>query len=295
VKTILLLVIIAIGVGVSVRAKHERTASEAALRDVSAEHAALRHNVTRERQRLQLARDARSSPRVGSRSEAAGTITAPSRPLSPEAALANNPALLAEHLRNLHDVPDWGFAQMFHAVGFSPEQIAQWKQMIVQGSQRRLDLIAAVEAQGLGRNSETFKMLNAENEKLRRQREAEILGDLEPKYREYQRLEGTRGLVEWLTRTGVYLEEPITGQQIERATQILAANTREVLRSSNGQEAPVIDWATTAAQLKDILSPSQIATLQKLGEQFEKVGLASQRVDERTKLLTAQFKRQRGR
>jgi hypothetical protein len=295
VKTILLLVIIAIGVGVSVRAKHERTASEAALRDVSAEHDALRHNVARERQRLQLARDARSSPRVGSRSEAAGTITVPSRPLSPEAALANNPALLAEHLRNLRDVPDWGFAQMFHAVGFSPEQIAQWKQMIVQGSQRRLDLIAAVEAQGLGRNSETFKMLNAENEKLRRQREAEILGDLEPKYREYQRLEGTRGLVEWLTRTGVYLEEPITGQQIERATQILAANTREVLRSSNGQEAPVIDWATTAAQLKDILSPSQIATLQKLGEQFEKVGLASQRVDERTKLLTAQFKRQRGR
>jgi hypothetical protein len=265
------------------------------MESLAKECAASRQNAAKEQQRWQIARDARASVQVVSRTAAAETASSKSRKLSPEAALANNPALLAEALQCRRDIADWSLGNLFRAVGFSPQQIEQWKQMIAQDAQRRLDLIAAVEAQGLGRNSETFKTLSAEHEKLRRARETEILGDLEPKYREYQRLEGTRGLVEWLTRTGVYQEEPITGAQLERATQILAANTRQISRSGSGEPAPSIDWATATAQLKDTLSPSQIATLQRVGKQYEAIDQAAQRVDERTKLLTAQFKSQPGR
>lgn len=293
-KTVILILIIAIGLGVSLRAIRERTASETALGAISTERDALRQNVARERRRVQAARDALASMRVAAGAEAVETVTPKSRPLSPEAALVNNPALLAESLRCRHDIPEWGLGHRFRAVGFSPEQIERWKQMVVQDEQRRLDLIAAVEAQGLGRNSETFKALQAENERLRRAKELEILGGLEPRYREYQRLEGTRAMVDWLTRAGVYLDEPITGEQVERATQVLAANARQTLRSGNGEECPIIDWTTTTGQLRDILSPSQIKTLQTLGQQFEKIGRASQLVDERTKLLTAQFKSQPG-
>ena len=161
--------------------------------------------------------------------------------------------------------------------------------MTVQDVQRRLDLIAAVETQGLGRNSDTFKALSAENQRRRREKEVEILDDLEPRYREYQRLEGIRGLVDWLTRTGVYQDETITGEQLERATRIIAANTGQVLRNGSGGAIPIIDWTAATVQLTDTLSPSQIATLQQVGQQFETIGRASQRVDERTKLLTAQF------
>lgn len=293
-KTIVLILIIAIGVGAAFRAKQERTANEVATVVVTKEHEASQANVARERQRLQRARDARASGQVAPQA-AAETPAARPRKLSPEAALASNSALLAESLRYRHDVPDWGFGHMFSAVGFSPGQIEQWKQMIVQDAQRRLELIATVETQGLGRNSELFKTASAENEKLRRAQETGILGDLEPKYREYQRLERTRGMAEFLTRAGVYLEERITGEQVERATRILEANTRETLRNGSAEEVPVIDWAAATRQLKDALSPSQIATLQRVGQQFETIGRASQRVDERTKLLTAQFKSQPGR
>jgi hypothetical protein len=295
VKTIvplLLLLIIALGLGVSWHATRERMADESALAPVATERDALRQNVNRERQRLQLARDAQAAVRVGAHSDVAETTPTPSRPLGPEAALARNPALLAEHLRCRAEILEWGSGHLFHAVGFSPGQIEQWKQMIAQDEQRRLDLVAAVEAQGLGRSSETFKTLSAENEKLRRAREAEILGDLAPKYREYQRLEGTRSLVAWLTRTGVYLDEPITGEQIERATHIIAGNSRPGPGAGNREQAAAVDWTTVTAQLQGILSPAQIATLQRVGNQFETVNRAAQRVDERTKLLTAQFKSQ---
>jgi hypothetical protein len=289
VKTILLILIIAIGLAVSGRAKRNRAARESAMASLSTEHDALLQNVGQDRQRLQMARDAHVSMRVVSPTKVVETASSQSRKLSSETALANNSSLLAEHLRCQHDVSEWWSSNMFRAVGLSAEQIEQWKQMIVQDEQRRLDLIAAVETQGPGRNSETFKRLNAENEKLRRAREAEILGELEPRYREYQRLDSTRNMVEWLARTGVYQEEAITGIQVERATQILAANTREIVRSGNGEQAPVIDWTAAAMQLKDTLSPAQIAMLQRVGQQFEAIGKASQRIDERTKLLTAQF------
>jgi hypothetical protein len=289
VKTIVLIVIIAIGVAVSWRARRERAANETEMASISKEHEASRRKIAAERRRLQLAQDARASLAAPSPGEAAGTAPSGSRKLSPEAALASNPALLAEYLRYQHEVPDWSRGHMFRVVGFSPGQIEQWKQMTVQDVQRRLDLIAAVETQGLGRNSDTFKALSAENQRRRREKEVEILDDLEPRYREYQRLEGVRGLVEWLTRTGVYQDETITGEQLERATRIIAANTGQVLRSGSGGEIPIIDWTAATVQLKDTLSPSQIATLQRLGQQFETIVRASQRVEERTKLLTAQF------
>ena len=72
--------------------------------------------------------------------------------------------------------------------------------------------------------------------------------------------------------------------------RVLAANTHEVLGIANRQDAPIIDWTAAAGQLKEVLSPAQIATLQTLATQFEKIGTAAQRVEERTKLLTSDFK-----
>lgn len=291
-KTVVLLLIIVLSLGFAVRARTERSANEAALSAVSVEREALRRDLVRERQRANTARDARAAIAAPAATEAGNPIGVKSRQPSPEAAIANNPALLERHLQARRERLDWGQGSMFRAVGFSPQQIERWKQMIVTDEQRRLDLIAAVETQGLDQRSDTYKALEAESKKFQREQEAEILGELEPKYREYQRSKGPRSLAQWLGRTSIYSEEPITGEQIERATQILAAHTQHVLATD--EATPVINWTAATTQLKTVLSPTQTATLQSLGLQFEKIGTLSQQVDQRTKLLTSQFKQQAG-
>lgn len=290
-KTVALLVIIVLGLAFTIRARSERSVIEMAANSLPAEHAALLRNVAVERQRAEMARASRAAIAVASPTEAPAASAVNSRKLSPEAALANNPMLLTEHQQTYRYVPDWWWGTMFRAVGFSPLQIEQWKEMLMEAGQRQFDLIAAVEKQGLDRKTDTYKTLEAEYKRVQRQREAEILGALEPKYREYQRTRATRDLAQWLARTSIYSDEPVTGEQIDRTARTLAANTKENRKTSDGT-LPIVDWAAADGQLRDILSPTQIATLQTLGQQFEKIAIAAQRVDERTKELTAQFKAQ---
>ena len=72
-KTIVLILIIALGLGVSLRAKRERTVSETEIESLAKEYAASRQHVTMERQRLEIARDARASVHVVSRTAAPET------------------------------------------------------------------------------------------------------------------------------------------------------------------------------------------------------------------------------
>ncbi|MBI5768043.1 MAG: hypothetical protein HZA93_09625 [Verrucomicrobia bacterium] len=290
-KTVVLIVIIALGLGFTIRARSERRASESALGSFTVEHAALLRNVAGARQRVEAARDTRAALSVAAPAETPVASAAKSRKLSPEAALANHPALLAEYQQTYRHVPDWWLGRTFRAVGFSPQQIEQWKDLLMQANQRQLDLIAAVETQGLDRKSDTFKTLEAENKKFQREKEAEILGGLAPKYREYQRSQEAWNLAQWLARASIYSEASITGVQIERTAQILAANMKQMLRARDGTTS-VVDWTVASVQLKDSLSPAQIAALQTVGLQFEKIAMVRQRVDERTNELTAQFKAQ---
>lgn len=207
--------------------------------------------------------------------------------------IANDPRWRAEHLRNFRVTAGAEYARHFKVMGFSPEQIERFKEVEVELEQARMDLQATIDEQELDPDSAAYKKLWDDYNASRVSRKAAVLGDLANRYFDYVRSRNVRDYSWGLAFHGMFTGEPVTRAQIERAGDILAANCQRAKSTDAypGWAVPAtLDWPAASEQLKAVLSPAQIDYIRL---QVEAAKLKA-RVDERTKLLTAQFKQQSG-
>jgi hypothetical protein len=146
-----------------------------------------------------------------------------------------------------------------------------------------MDLEAAAEMQGLDKKSAAYKQLQAEHNRLMKVKEAELIGDLAPRLREYRHTFGVRGEVMWLASNIVRSGEPLTFAQAERTVAILAANCQR--DKDQAVQRSTCNWEMARLQLQDVLSPTQIVAL----GHIIRADAETAKVDALTKRLTAEF------
>jgi len=310
--TIIMLAVLALAGLFAVRANREADQTRAAIKALESQDAGMRAATASVEQRLRTASQAlaqleqkpgRPPGEPGAGAGAAANATAaghdtaakpfgPTRQLTATTIIANDPQKLAEYLQSYRGSLDLYYGDMFKALGLSAEQIEKLKDLNVWGLQQQMDLNAAMEVQGLDRNSVAYKELQAELSRTRMAKEKELLGDLVTPYREYQReysrTQGVRDLAKELAGTAVYSGELMTSVQVERTTQILAANSQRGKPGyMSGYANPsTVNWLAARAQLQDVLSPTQIVAL---GEIVESKATQDKATERQNRLL-AEFK-----
>lgn len=295
-------------IGLGVRAMRQASQAGAASAALAPQRDELREKAGRMEARLQTAREAllaleqkstATSGESGSANQRANAAAngkdqsvnpaTPGRRVSPMTLVANDPPKMAEYTKNFRAGLDLDYGGMFKAVGLSPEQIEKFKDIEVWLQESRIDLQAAIDAQGLDSTSAEYKKLWSDYSNLRTTKKAEVLGDLAERYFEYYGAQSVRDYVQQLASRGIIAGEAISSSQVERVTDILSANSkRSVGPGAKWVDRDTINWAAASGQLKDVLSPAQIETLGLLIE----ANKAATRISEQTNRLTAQFKGQ---
>jgi hypothetical protein len=191
------------------------------------------------------------------------------RPVNGRMLIANDPARSARYYEASRTSMEARHGALFKALGWSADQIEKFKDMKAQSEQNMRDLNATADAQGLGKHDKVYLALwQAEAEK-RMKIEAETMGSAEAleKYNEFNRVEDARELAMKLAVSAVYAETPLTSAQVERVTEILAANSQ---RLSNGRVDPgTVNWPAVYAAAQETLSPAQLNALQQLRQHQE--------------------------
>jgi len=177
---------------------------------------------------------------------------------------------------------DSRFAALFRNLNLSPEQLEQFKNLLVEKQTAMTDALAAARAQGIDpRNDpQEFRKLVADA-----QAEVDVsikaaLGDSAyAQYQQYQQTLPQRTTVNQLQQSLSYTSTPLTSAQTEQMVQILAANTPPSANSAaaNGRAAVAAAFGVGFAgqagsrvtndaitQSQTVLAPAQVQALQQL-------------------------------
>ena len=177
---------------------------------------------------------------------------------------------------------DSRYAALFRNLNLSPEQLEQFKNLLVEKQTAMTDALAAARAQGIDpRNDpQEFRKLVADAQAEVDASIKSSLGDAAyVQYQQYQQTLPQRTTVNQLQQSLSYTPTPLTGAQTEQMVQILAANSPASANSAaaNGRAAvasafgvgfggqlgsPVTNDAITQSQT--VLSPAQVQALQQL-------------------------------
>lgn len=307
-KTRLLLatvVIFALSLGFAVRVRHQVTADRQNLTALAAEQDYLRRKEERLEARLGAAKAAlfELEPRDGVNAKPVGHPTVPGSAqagsgrsdtgrvrVTESMALANDAAKMAQHLKYFRDRTMMNYGANFRAIGLPPEKIERFKDVEVELERARIELQAAVDNHSLDPKSEAVEKLWAEYNASGVTKKAEVLGEFTIPYMDFLRSNSVRELAGKLAMAGLWTGEIATADQIDRAGDILAANSKRTSTDiyPGWTHPATINWEAACEQLKAILTPGQIeiVRLQVESAKFDA------KMNDRTKLLTAQFKKQ---
>jgi hypothetical protein len=186
------------------------------------------------------------------------------------AALASDPKLLAPYLHAFRESLLTKYGPLFRTLGLSPEQIEKFQDLKVRIEQNSLSLEAATAAHGVNPNGTAYlamgQEINNQNEDLE---DAFFEGDPATiaQYREYQNVQAARDLAYTVATNSAFSDGPLTSDQAEQLTAILAANSQR--SKSGGVVAGTINWDAAAVQAQGILTAPQLTALESLRQQTE--------------------------
>lgn len=185
---------------------------------------------------------------------AADTSSTLPRKLSPLAQIANDPVKMAAYTRDFRASLDLTHGGLKTLRGLSPELFEKIKDLKTSFEQRRMDVLAAAEMQGMDLKGPAYRALQREEATERANREAELLGPLLEPYREFDLTQEFRYNVGRLGSCEVYPEKPLTSVEVEQAIAILA---RHAKRGKDGTVwAATINLQEATPELQRILPPA---------------------------------------
>jgi hypothetical protein len=161
------------------------------------------------------------------------------------------------------------YAPLYKNLNLSPEQVAKFEQRMAESMQHEVDIVAAAHAKGMSPADPALAKLGA-------QAKAEMEADLkailgEAGLREFQffdRTFGAREMVNGLSGNLVYVGAPLSIQQMNQLTQLLAEHSPNYQRGARvpGRAQDVV-WDGLVEQAAAFLSPPQLDTLRAMSEQ----------------------------
>jgi hypothetical protein len=285
------------------RAMRDATEARAATAAMVARNDQLRNEVNQQEKRLREANvsaaavksptaalrsdSSRSAePTMNSTTSSAPQKTAYERRVSARVLIASDPKMRSTYLANYRARLDLDHGGMFKALRLSPEQIEKFKDAAVWQHQERIDLEAAIEAQRLERDGPEARKLWADHFKASAAKRTEALGELGERYLEYSNTTSLRDQVQKLARPDVVPGETVTADQVERATDVLIANSQRKSDGGRGVVPGTVNWPVAREQLKGILSPAQT---EQLGLFVERGTVDARYIQLQTQ-LTAEFR-----
>ena len=188
--------------------------------------------------------------------------------------------LLAQQQRGALDSR---YAALFKNLNLTPEQLAKFKDLLVEKQTAIADVMAAARAQGIDprTNRDEFRQLISDTQAEIDANIKSTLGDAGfAQYQNYQRTLPQRNTVSQLEQSLSYTSTPLTSAQSDQMIQILANNsgssggsaTRDNIRANfgvafagGGPSSPITDAAITQSQ--SVLAPQQVQALQQLQQQ----------------------------
>ncbi len=160
------------------------------------------------------------------------------------------------------------YGPLFRRLGLNPAQIGQFEDIMIKREETEMDLMAAAQAQHLPPDSPELATLRKQSEDETTAAAAALLGPADyAQWQGYERTAGVRGVVQNFAGAAVLEAMPLTAQQADQLTQILAETSA---RYGNGGNADYndIDWTTADRRLAGVLSEAQL----KLFQQIEPLG-----------------------
>jgi len=213
----------------------------------------------RERAELQTTLDGlRAAQAAASAPAAKKSAPAPVRP-SMEELLAQEPKLQTLYLASQRAGLATRYGPLFEALHLTPEQIAQFEDLILKRVENSMDLENAMQSLPGADNSRAAATLERQSAEEIRSAQIALLGaDGYEQLRQYKRSGPVRLLI--VDRLGGALaatETPLTAQQGEQLTQMLA-NASSQYRSGGVAMTDTIDWDAVLAQAPGLLSATQL-------------------------------------
>jgi hypothetical protein len=160
------------------------------------------------------------------------------------------------------------YGALYWKLKLTPEQIEQFETIAARKAEQDADLMAAVQAQGVGVNDADFGKLytpmHMKNEDAYRAAAKELLGEAGyQQFNDYERQLSARSHVQAVAGAAVLAGTPFSPQQAEQLVSVLANASASYRQGRNAQPLD-IDWDQVDARACEILSPGQLTGFQTL-------------------------------
>lgn len=219
-----------------------------------------------ERTRLQArTNEAKKTPALPMAASSPKPVAAPSTLME---TLMEDPRLQTMFLTSQRASLATRYGPLFRQLMLTPEQRTRFEEIMIRRTAHEMDLRAAAQAQGLAPNSPALAALRQEAQDEAVAAQLQLLGPagLE-QWRQYDRADGVRATVQSLAGAAVLEAMPLTAQQAEQLTQILA-NASGKYRAGEKADPSDIDWSVVDRKAAAVLSEGQL----KLFQQVEPIG-----------------------
>jgi hypothetical protein len=189
--------------------------------------------------------------------------------------LEKNPELQARYLRTRRMELAASYGPFWAAEKLTDAQVERFNLLMVEATERALDLKSTMRAQGLAETDPAIVALRQQAEEKMRAAQREVLGDAGfTRLQEYERLLPVRHFVDALAGGLAFTESPLSATQAGQLVQVLGDASEQYRHGGNApslhpasfivtpllQRQPVrepIDTARALVQAKAILSPLQ--------------------------------------
>jgi RNA polymerase sigma factor (sigma-70 family) len=266
-----------LAVGTAVYEANQARQAQAAYVAANQERDALRAQMERRDKQAReaedkfLAAEARSTALQKSLAEAEAKRTN-QRKISNVVVDQNRAALLANDEYQHLQLQQWKirfrfrYAPLYRQLGLSPQQIAEFEDVITEGQQSFYDTNNAAVAVQVDPSDPAVRAAlksakSSMEENLRR-----LLGDTGfDQYTAFNKLDPGRTYFEPVITNFYYTDTPLTAEQGDKLLEILAANAPPPQRQGTITVMPEPNWDAVIAQAQGILSAPQLANLRTWG------------------------------
>lgn len=176
------------------------------------------------------------------------------------------------------------YAALFKSLHLSTDQLAQFKNLLVEKQMVNTDVMIAATQQGINpmQNPKEFRdMMQATQSDIDTKIKSTLGDDGYAQFQNYQQTQGQRNVVTQLEQSLSYTETPLTSAQSDQMLQILssqtsptgAAGAQIVIAGPGGGPSPMGGGAgsritdATIASAQGVLSPPQVQALQEIQQQ----------------------------
>lgn len=161
------------------------------------------------------------------------------------------------------------YGRLYLALNLPPERVAQFERVMVEYDWQRVDVESAARAQGLPDSAPPISKMLADIEINRNAALRQLLGpDLHAEYERFRHTAGIRfEITDWMAGALYETRAPLTGDQADRLTDILARHT--IAGEDKPLSTPEIRWDNVLVEARGVLSPIQMRFLDSLRAQMD--------------------------